>query len=346
MAVSVCLLLVVTQATSKAASASSTVPLGFLNLTIPAGDGISVATSCLSFPLQASASAQGQMTGVVTALTSNTLSNSSAGWMPGQLSQPSTPYLVQFTSGAALGRTLLISTAAGTSNTATTLSLDAEDAGTVDLTNLGIVPGTDTYQIIPADTLSSILGTPAKTGVLGGTNASQADQVQLYSSSSGWTSYYYNTNSGWTEVGPPLPAGNTVIRPDSAIIYLRRGTTPLVLTLTGRVPTVARQSSIFASGLSFISNFWPIDSTLGASGIATLPGWTAAASSSAADLVQIYSTTNGWSQYFYNGANWIEVGPPIPSNGVVLPAGAAVILQKRETASGQALLSQPLPYSL
>ncbi|MGA9701236.1 hypothetical protein [Pseudomonas sp.] len=329
---------------SWAQTTLNTVPQGYLALNIAAGTGTSPTVSFVSFPLQGAASASGQMTGQVTGITANTITNSNAGWTAGQLSQATTPYLIEFTSGAAAGRSFLISTS--TANTATTLTLNASDASQTNLTTLGIVAGTDTYQIIPADTISSLFGTPGSTGVLGGASVTGADQIQLYSPTNGWASYYYNSTSGWLQVGPPIPSGNVVIRPDTGVFYLRYPTTPLTLTLTGQVPSVARQALAANTGVTILSNNWPVNLTLASSNISNIPGWVTGGSASTADQVQVYSPTNGWTAYYNNGTNWVQVGPPINSNNVAISAGSAVILVKRGSTTGYSLLTEALPYSL
>lgn len=336
--------LAITSASCWAQTSVNTIPSGFFTVTIPAGGGTSASTSFISFPLQDTATATGEMAGQVTSVTANTVTVTGAGWTAGQLSAAATPYLIQFTSGAAAGRTFLISTS--TANTATVLTIDATDAAATNLTTLSIT-NTDTFQIIPADTISSVFGTPATTGILGGTSSASVDQVQLYSPASGWVSYYYNTNSAaWLRVGPPIASGNTVIRPDTGVIYARYGTTALSLTLLGHVSPVARQATVANSGTTVISNNWPVDQTLAGTNISTLSGWTSATSSANADIVQIYSAASGWSQYYYNGTHWLKVGPPINSDGVAIPAGTAVIIVKKGSTTGQSTLSQLMPYSI
>ncbi len=285
------------------------------------------------------------MTGAVTSVTANTITNGSADWAEGGLSQAATPYLLQFTSGNAAGLTFLLSTVVA--NTATTVVLDATDGLSTDLTNLGILSG-DTYQISPADTLSNVLGTPATTGILGSAAAPiNCDQVQILQPG-GWISYYYNTTSNhWLRTSPPRTiADNVVIRPDTGVIYNRFAASSLSIMLQGAVPSVVRQTAVLRSGPTALSNHWPISLTLGTSSIQTLPGWTAGATAGTADTVQVFTPGTGWSQYFHNGTNWcLAAAPTAVSDDVPLAAGAMVIINKVGTASGQALLSQPLPYA-
>ena len=337
-----------------------TVPAGYFMVNITAGTVSSPAVSVISFPLQGTPAQSGvnavagQMVGVVSSVTSNTITNSNAGWTPAQLSSSATPtpYLVEFTSGAAAGRTFLISTSVA--NSGTTLTLDSTE--TTDLTTLGIVGGTDTYQILPADTLNSIFSAnaPNSTGVeadgvtgtvLGGTSStqSQADQVQLFNpQTKSWLTYYYDLNtSQWEKVGLiPAQGGSTIIRPDQALIYVRRA--PLFgLMVMGRVATISRATSVVNSGITFLANNWPTDFTLINSNIQNIPNWTSA------DNVQVYLTsTKSWVTYFFNGTDWVKTGL-IPASGDTtdIGAGSGLVLIKAGSATGQSVFTQSLPYN-
>lgn len=326
------------------AQSSSSTPEGYFTANIAAGSGTSPVISTISFPLQGVAMASGQMVGIITGVTANTITNGNGGWTAGQLSQAATPYLIQITSGSAAGRTFLISTS--TANTQTTVTLDAVDAASTNLTTLGITTGTDTYQIIPADTLSSIFGTPATTGIQGGATAAAADQVQLLTST-GWLTYYYNTTSGWVQSGRfAIAAANVVIRPDTAVIYSRLAATPLTLTIMGRVPTVARQALVSNNGVTYLSNSWPTSMTLATSNIQNIANWVSGSSSTTSDTVQILTST-GWLTYYFNGTHWYQAGRfAILSDTQVIAAGSAVIIVRLVSNSGQSVFTQNMPYSL
>lgn len=314
--------------------------VGYVTLSIAAGTGSARTVSVLSFPLADSGQASGQLNGIITGVTAATFTNSSAGWTAGQLSTAATPYLIRITSGTAKGRTFLVSTA--TANTATTLTIDPEEAALVDLTTVGIAAGTDTYELIPCDTISNVFGTPATTGIQGGTTSATADIVQLLVSG-GWRQYYYNTtSSAWLRIGPNSNSNNVAIRPDTAALYQRLPASGLSLIVSGTVPSVDRKALVKNSGTTFLSNGWPVDVTLGTSGINSIPGWLTGTATTA-DIVQI-QISGGWRQYYHNGTQWLRVGPNTASNSVVIPTGAAVILLKKGAASGAVALSQTLPY--
>jgi hypothetical protein len=331
---------------SWAQTTVNTVPNGYLTLTIPAGFGTSSSGTVLAFPLQGIANASGQMTGVITGLTASTITNGNAGWTASQLSVPATPYLLQITSGTAAGRTFLLSTT--TNNTSTTVTLDPNDSvKTPDLTALGIVVGTDTYQIIPADTISNIFGTPATTGIVGGAGSStNADLITVFTAN--WVSYYYDTNSShWLRAPLPHTQGdNIVIRPDSGVIFNRFGNTALNLVVTGQVPSVARKTLVANNGVTVLSNCWPVDQTLGTSNIQNLPGWVSGSSAATSDTVVLFSPVTGWRTYYFNGTNWKLSNPPAISDNIAIPAGSIGYITKLGVTSGFSMLTQPIPYSL
>lgn len=328
---------------------ATTDPVGFVTVSAAAGNGTNRTVSVLSFPLVSSEAITGQANGLITDVTANSISNSSAGWSAGALSVAATPYVIRITSGAAKGYTFLVSTT--TANTATTVTIDSEEAGKIDLSTLGIVTGAsgDTYAIYGCDTLSNSFGTPATTGIQGGTSATGAgaDIVQVFLTGF-WRSYYYNTTSAsWRLVGPNTLSNNIPIRPDSAVLYSRLPASALSLTVLGTVPTSNRKALVNNSGVSFVSNSWPVNLTLSTSAINLIPGWVSPSSydSTTTDIVQVM--VNGfWVKYYYNGTNWRRVGPNTLSDSVSIPTGSAFIIQKAGSNTGASTLAQTLPYSL
>jgi hypothetical protein len=330
-------------------STAYTDPVGYVTVSAAAGNGSTRTVSVLSIPLVYTETITGAATGRITGVTANSISNSSAGWSAGGLSVPAFPYVIRITSGAAVGHTFLISTA--TANTATTATIDAEEAAKVDLTTLGIVTGAsgDTYAIYTCDTLSGVFGTPATTGIQGGTatNGSGADIVQM-SVAGSWRQYYYNTtSSSWRRIGPNTLSNDVPIRPDSAVIYSRLAASVLNLTCIGTVPTTDRKALVNNSGVSFLSGSWPVGLTLATSAIQSTPGWisTPTYSATTSDIVQM-AVGGAWNKYYHTGTNWKRVGPNTISDSVAIPTGSAFIIQKAGSSPGVTALSQVLPYSL
>jgi hypothetical protein len=337
---------------ASAQETATTDPVGFVTVGITAGTGSAKRSTLFSVPLMETESIAGQVAGTITGVTANTISNSNAGWTPGALSQPATPYLIQITSGAAEGRLFLIASSAstggaivGTANTATAVTVSSADTAQVDLTSLGIVPGTDTYKIYACDTLSSFFGTPATTGILGGTSAANADTVVVVVNGTTSTYFYNTTASRWARVFTGSPdASNVPLVPYYGVQYSRLGNTALSFVVTGGVPTEPRKVAVKNSGTTLVSQFWPTESTLQSSGLSSVV--TSGASAAAADTVVL--TSNGAAlTYFYDGTNWRRVftGSPI-SNTIPIPVGATVQIVRKGSAAGFTVLSQNVPYSL
>jgi len=323
---------------------ATTDPVGFVTVNITAGTGTAKRSTLVSVPLLDTASINGQAVGTITSFTSNSISNSAAGWTPGQLSVAATPYLIQMTSGVADGAMFLISTTVN--NTATTVTINSEDLANSNLSQLGIAPG-DGYKIIPCDTLSTLFGTPASTGILGGANSTVADDIQITINGQVRTYFFSSSSNRWTQVAFQSPnASNVPLRPYLGIRYNRRASTPLKLTATGNVPVDQRKVSVKNSGQTLLSQYFPVDSTLLSLGIQNIPNWTAGANANAADTVQI--NTNGTTRtFFWNGTNWKEpvFGNPTRDT-LVIPAGSSILLMQRGNLAGYSTYSQNLPYNL
>jgi hypothetical protein len=325
---------------------ATTDPVGFITMNITAGTGTAKRISMISAPLLDTASINGASAGTLTAVTSTTLSCSSANWTAGALSQAATPFLVQITSGNATGHMLLISTT--TNNTASTVTIHPEDvtASNNDITSLGIAVG-DSFKIIPCDTLSSFLGTPATTGVLGNANATTADTVIMMVNGISSTYFYSSTFGRWTRNAfGAVDSSNVPIRPNAGFLYCRLASTPLSLTVTGSVPTIARRALVKNSGVTYLASFFPADVTLASLGLQSLSNWTTGASASVSDQIIVFS--NGLSStYYHNGTNWIKNAFGNPnSNSLVIPAGSSVLINQRGTAPLSSSFSQASPYSL
>ena len=337
-------LAIVTAATSASAQNATTDPVGFVTCNITAGTGAAKKVTLFSAPLLESPILTGQMTGQITSFTSNSISNSNAGWIGGDLSTASAPTLIQITSGNATGRMFLVATTPV--NTATTLTISSTDSAQVDLATAGLSVG-DSYKILACDTLATLFGTPASSGILGGGNSTVADSIILVFNGSAATYFYSTTNSRWSRVAPGSPdATNTAVPPYYGIQYQRLAATPLSFTFTGNVPTQQRQLSIKNSGATLLSQFYPSDVTLLGLGLQNLSGWVSNASSSAADTV-VLSSAGSASTYWFNGTNWKRVGPGSPtSDTTVIAPGTSISIFKRGSTSGYASFIQSLPYSL
>jgi hypothetical protein len=331
---------------SSFAQNATTDPVGFITMNITAGTGAAKKISLISAPLLDVASVNGSVTGSLTGVTSTTLSCTSANWTAGALSQAATPFLIQITSGNAIGSMLLISTT--TNNTASTLTINSDDvtAANSDISSLGIAVG-DSFKIIPCDTLSTFLGTPATTGVLGNTTAATADTVIMMVNGVSSTYFYNSTLARWTKSAfGAADSSNVPIRPNAGFQYCRLGNTALSLTVTGSVPTIARKAPVKNSGITYLASFFPADVTLSSTGLQSLSNWTTGASASVSDTITIFSTGIS-STYYHNGTNWIKSAfGAANSDSLVIPAGSSVLINQRGAATLSSSFSQSAPYSL
>ena len=245
---------------------------------------------------------------------------------------------------------LLISTT--TANTADTVTIDATEMIRVgDLTAMGIATDAatgDTFRIWPGDTLSSFFGTPETTGIQGGASADKADTVVMTINGTART-YFYNTDSTpprWsaTTFGTP-DASNVPILPYAGMQYSRLAATPLEFRVLGRMPVGMRKVAIKNSGTTLLAPFWPVNQTLSALGLHSLPGWLSSTSSSSADTVVL--TVNGSaSTFFHDGTNWRRVGlGGGNANNTVVPAGASLMINKRGNTPGFTTYQHSAPYN-
>jgi hypothetical protein len=339
-------LAIVTAASSASAQNATTDPVGFVTVNITAGTGTAKKLTLFSAPLlDVDSSIVGATTGVISAVGNSTLSNSSAGWQAGQLSNPASPTLIQITSGNATGMMFLVSTTSN--NTADTLTISAEDITQISsLLTAGVSIG-NTYKLFSCDTLSSLFGTPETTGILGGTSASNSDSINIVVNGVSNTYFYHTTLNRWTRVAPGNPsAANVAIRPYYGLQYSRLGATGLSFTTTGSVPVTVRDVGIKNSGLTLLSQYWPADSLIGSLGLQSLPNWTSGASATSADTITLIA--NGVSNtYFYNGTTWRRSAPGNPdATNTTIPVGTTIYINQKGTEAGYTSLDQNVPYSL
>jgi hypothetical protein len=256
----------------------------------------------------------------------------------GAFSSAGSPYAVRFTTGGAAGRIFLVSS---TANTASRLYLETDG---LDLTSLGIAVGSS-FELLPADTLATFFGSNAPGDTLvvqGGADARSADLVQVWAGS-GWRAYYFNSLwNRWaqdsdTAVDPGR--NNVLLRPDRGLMITRRGDTPLVLAVVGRVLAVPHRAvQLGAEGArSLMATMQPGDVTLAGLGLQRsdrAAGWRSSSDPAQADILSVWSGAT-WLNFFYNDAAgyWQRVGDSSQSrDGFVIRAGVPVFVQRRAAA--------------
>jgi hypothetical protein len=334
-------------------SSISTVPVGYCTIEIAAGTGVAKRNSLVSVPLLSidpTLPSRGTVVGIKNRSTLNVAPSDKGlegleSWPPGSLSRPSSPYLLQLTSGAGEGRMFLISTTSPNSSTEITLTDPHVD--TLDLVSEGVSAG-DTFKIYACDTLLSFFGRPEDSGVQGGATFREADSVVILNNGAAST-YFYSTSLGrWTRVALGSPdASHTPLLPYYGLQYSRIAPTPLKLVALGEVPAGKRKVPIRKSGSTILSTYWPSGQKLIDSGLHTTRGWNAWSPTVTGDRLTL--TENGSaSTHRYDGAGWrrATVGNPL-SNDTILPgAGACMIFRRGDNISSPVYLTQDAPYNL
>ena len=328
------------------AQSVATVPVGSFTFNIPAASAGSLTITTITPVMRLSVSSLfvGRTRGTLTAVSSTVLSDSQAGWSAGALSQAATPYFIKIRSGAASGAMWQVSTSV--LNTATDASVIAIHG--IDPAVAGVQVG-DSYEIIPADTLDSFFSSIEVAN--GGASASVADVVRIHDGSQ-WHEYYYNTaNSQWREGVASFNKNTTVLRPNTGIIYLHRGTAAIALTLTGIVCDLAERYAVPSSGATFIAGAYPVDRLLSTLGIELMPGFVANTGTLiAADKIRVFDVpTLSWHLYNFNASasQWREGAASFDKSAVTITAGTPIIIERGLGASGSSVLcSSLLPYTL
>lgn len=305
-------------------------PVGYVIQSVPAGQ-----TRSFSVPLDAPASNLANSVGLLTGVGAGYLENTNANWVVGAFSTTEAPYFVRLASGPSAGRLFRI---VNPENTATRLYVASDG---IDIESLGITAGTQ-YEIIPADTLSSLFGTSSSGSPLlqGANDPLQADLVQVWGGAS-WINFYYNTDWGrWArdrDFQPSPSRDNFLLRPDRGIMITRRANTDLNLAILGRVLVQPPQAyhSRNANALTFLATMQAMDTTLGDLALQSndrTHNWLGGSDADQADLLLVWAGAS-WFSFYYNTDNnqWERVDEAgISRNDYVIKAGTPVFVQRRE----------------
>lgn len=312
-----------------AQTTATTVPVGFITKTIPAAvDPNNPSNAALSIPLYATAVFTSSVASVDSA---NSFTMTSAAWTVNQFT--AVPHLVRIKSGANVGKFFLIS---GNSANQLTVVLPPSVP-----TLVGFLSVSDSCEVLPANTLSSVFGATAPSLVTGATS-SVADNVLLWSGVT-WD-LYFNNGTNWRKVGSFANQNNVVIFPDDGLFVSHRGAVDANLTFMGTVPSTAESTDLPGAGANFISNRFPTDATLLSMGLQTSPGWVTGATASVSDNVYIWNVALGtWDLFFHNGASWRKVGSFANQNTAPVAAGTSLYVSR--VAAAPSVLTQALPYT-
>jgi hypothetical protein len=220
------------------------------------------------------------------------------------------PHSAQIVGGRANGTILAIASATATQIT------------TVDAVPSGVKADLDLVKIIPNWTLGTLLAGGG--GLTAGTTAGAADKVAIEVAGV-ITEYYYNSeNARWQRFGDTGGSQDDVAIPlQGGIRVTRVAGTEIEFVLRGVVRSGTQRADLVPQRTALLSFPFPVNVTLGASGLADLvaPG----ADATGADIVVI-----GSAMYFRSPAGWrLTTGGNADQGGVVIPAGAGIEVQRR-----------------
>lgn len=203
-------------------------------------------------------------------------------------------------------------------------------------------PASTTVKIRKANTLNSFFGTSsasfAGSDIVYIWSGSKWDSFQFVAGAPG---YWASTTDGFTDVGDI-----TIIHPDEGLFVSRTVNSDITLTLFGEVPVAPQISTIVAS--SFVSSRFPINTTLGDSGIANA-AW------NASDLLYIWNSAASpapkWDAFqFISGTPgyWASTTDGFtPVDNTVIPANSAVFVARSSPISAQnGGTTSALPYTI
>ena len=322
-----------------AQTTATTVPVGFITVSIQAANPPSVPEQSAAFavPLYNSADFQG----AVASVTATTINFSGTPLTAGQFDQPA---------AVATPRAVRVKTAANPASVGLLFLVSLNTANQVTVTNApnltAILAANDTVEIVRVNTFGSVFGTTTPI-LYPNSNLTLADNVYILSKNLGadlWQNYYHN-GTNWRRSGSGANQNNAIIYPDEGVFIIHRGTSAVSLTVMGTVPSTAEQTDLFGAGSTFLANRFPSDLQLQNSGIHTSAGWVNNSDINAADKVYIWNTgLQSWQTFYHNGTNWRRSGSGANQNTTLIGSGTGVVIS-RSAATGSAL-TQALPYSL
>ena len=314
-------------------------PVGVVKVTIAAAPAAGQSKlTAISATLRGAIDYQGTATSIGTfATTSQPLNTGVTTWTATQWTAEPHLCYIENAAGAEEAYLITANTTAGVLTLATSFDLDTR------------YPTTATFRICKAQTFGSLFGT-SSVPFLTANSSANADNIHVWDGG-GWVTYHHN-GSSWQSPATAFggDANDTVIFPDEGLFVLRRATTAITLTLNGSVPTKTQISTISGGSLSFVSNRYPVGTTLNSLGFHNLANWGTAASEANADVAYVWNgTDDSWTSYWHNGSSWQSAATAFggDANGDAIVADSAIFILRRSTSTAaNSPNAHALPYTI
>ena len=208
---------------------------------------------------------------------------------------------------------------------------------------------------------------PYVTGMTQGNAAATADNIQIQTSTGGYTVYYMSNGKNakgqtvtglegkWAKAGTTTATTDTVAA-GQAFWYVRQnytdGDPALTLTVAGQVCTLASSAKDINIQYTHIANPYPTDLPLN-DGIPYVTGMTQGNAAATADNIQIQTSTGGYTVYYMsNGKNakgqtvanlegkWAKAGTTTATTDSI-PAGKGAWFCRKGSENFQITVSRP-----
>lgn len=285
-----------------AQTTATTTPVGYVTSSLGANQ-FNLVSITMHQPLLAS--------GVIDSESSNSVTDNEVNFTT--LLSAGTTYVLELPNG-------LIQEVTGWSqNTLTTSNITAS-----------VVPGTTTYKLRKASTISDIFGATNQSGITPSTDGdlTACDLIQIYNGAGFDTIYYYNdgTTQGWFTDANDAAANFPVVYSD-AIFVKRVAGSSINLVISGEVKTQPT-SGVLSSGFNYLSGVAPTGLTLANSGLNNFITNSADGDLSTADTVLLPTTSGSYTTcyYFNDGTTtgWFTDANDPADN---LPISSGIIIQ-------------------
>lgn len=348
----------------------TTDPVGAITLDIPGNGGSGQRLSVVGFPLTSSVEFAGSLTSVTLDPGQDSVLNVTGGnWTTNDINTPggfaqfnwdNEPlFYIILKSGDHQGLLLdVIATEAPADSASGLHTLVVEDLSSLS----PALTGSESFEIRAANTLETLFGSDNSVGFKTGQTNSEADVLYILNGAGQFIQHYYQIDQfggfgggdGWRRAGDSISdASSTRISPEDGVIIARKENSALPLINSGDVNMGAALTTI-RSGYNTISYRFPLDTTLGESGlwISESEGIQGGQNSSEADIVYIVNENTGQFELYYyqidqfggfgGGDGWRVSGDSINSQATKeIKAGTAVIVFRRGVTSAEWAMSQP-----